>query len=97
LEFNSTNGLADIVINGVRENSDITFQDQIMQPFILDFSGVINQSVIKVDVNKYGYFTFMYNGEYIRGWIAEGSDSVTVAPNGNVSQLRLLVKKSTNL
>lgn len=97
LEFNTTNGLADIVINGVRENESISFQNQIMQPFILDFEGVINQSVIKVDVNKYGYFTFLYNGSFIKGWIAEGSDSVTVAPNGNVSKLRLIVKNNVIL
>lgn len=97
LTFNNSNGLADIVINGVRENETIYFNDQIMQPFILDFEGVINQSVIKVDINKYGYFTFKYNGEYIRGWIAEGTDSVSVAANGNVSKLRLIVKKSVIL
>lgn len=97
LTFNSTNGLADIVINGVRENQNISLQNQTMQPFTLSFDGVINQSVIKVDNNKYGYFTFMYNNEYIKGWIAEGSDSVSVAPNGNVSKLRLMVKKNVNL
>ena len=68
-----------------------------MQPFILSFDGVINQSVIKVDANKYGYFTFLYNGQFIRGYIAEGSDSVSVASNGNVSKLRLIVKKNVTL
>lgn len=97
LKFNSTNGKADIVIEGIREDSDVILNNQLMQPFILDFEGVINQSVIKVDVNKYGYFTFKYNGEYIRGWIAEGTDSVSVAANGNVSKLRLIVKKSVYL
>lgn len=97
LEFNTSNGLADIVINGIRENESITFVNQTMQPFILDFEGVVNQSVVKVDVNKYGYFTFLYNGSFIRGWIAEGSDSITVAPNGNVSKLRLIVKNNVIL
>lgn len=97
LTFNSSNGLADIVINGIRENESFIFNNQIMQPFILDFSGVINKSVLKIDPNKYGYFTFDYNDTFVRGWIAEGSDSVTIAPNGNVSKLRLIVKKETKL
>ena len=71
--------------------------NQIMQPFILSFDGVINQSIIKIDARKYGYFTFKYEGNYIRGYIAEGSDSVSVAANGNVSKLRLIVKNNVNL
>ena len=97
LKFNSSNGKADITLNGVTENTDITFNNQIMQPFILSFDGVINQSIIKIDARKYGYFTFMYEGNYIRGYIAEGSDSVSVAANGNVSKLRLIVKNNVNL
>jgi hypothetical protein len=97
LKFNTTNGLAAITLDGVTENTDVTFNNQIMQPFVLSFEGVINESVIKIDGRKYGYFTFMYNGEYIRGYIAEGSDSVSVAANGNVSNLRLIVKKSVIL
>ena len=97
LKFNTTNGKADITLDGITENTDVAFNDQVMQPFILSFEGVINQSIIKIDGRKYGYFTFMYNGNYIRGYIAEGSDSVSVAANGNTSKLRLLVKKETNL
>ena len=97
LNFNTSNGKADITLDGVTEDTDVTFNNQIMQPFVLSFEGVINESVVKIDGRKYGYFTFMYNGEYIRGYIAEGSDSVSVAANGNVSNLRLIVKKSVNL
>ena len=97
LKFNTTNGKADITLDGITENTDVAFNNQIMQPFILSFEGVINQSIIKIDGRKYGYFTFMYNGNFIRGYIAEGSDSVSVAANGNTSKLRLLVKKETNL
>lgn len=95
LKFNSSKGKADIVILGVSENTDYQLVDQMMNPFIFSFSGVINESVLKVDHNKYGYFTFKYGEDYIRGWIAEGSDSVSVATNGNKSDLRLIVKKST--
>ena len=97
INFSSSNGLADIQLNGIRENDPVTFTDQIMQPFILTFDGVLFQSVKKIDANKYGYFRFLYKGNYIQGYLSEGTESVSVANNDNLSKFRLIVKKDVIL
>ena len=72
----------DLVAGGVVEAADITIgTSRVFVPIKASFSAIAAKRWIKdIEANRTGYVEFRHNGKTIRGYIADGEDSITVNP-----------------
>jgi hypothetical protein len=99
LTFIATTGNADFVYRR-KENDDVTIlEEHYNLPFICTIEvPAVTDLIPKIEANPLGYFEFTYNDKIYRGYIAEGTESLTINPmNEQSSVLRLLLTNTSEL
>lgn len=97
LTFTLSHRNADIIIENVKENGNVSIADneQYHQPFLLDVSsaGTLNM-LHAIEGNGYGYITCVVGDRKYSGYIAFGADSITINPmNEKESNFSLILKE----
>lgn len=100
LTFISSTMNGEFTYGGRAEKDDITILES---PYYMPFEATIEVPAVtdliqKIDANPLGYFEFTYNDKIYRGYIAEGTESLTINPmNEQSSVLRLLLTNTSEL
>jgi hypothetical protein len=100
LTFISSTMNGDFAYGGRAENDTITILES---PYFIPFEATIEVPAVtdlvpKIEANPLGYFEFTYNDKIYRGYIAEGTESLTINPmNEQSSVLRLLLTNTSEL
>ena len=81
LTFIETTGYAEIDYQG-KQNDNITILEA---PYFIPFEATIEVPAVtdlipKIEANPLGYFEFTYNEKIYKGYIAEGTESLTINP-----------------
>jgi len=100
LKFISSERNVNFSYFGIIEGSDETLSgNNYTLPFIAEIKVPAVMDIInKIDTNPLGYFQFEYNGKIYKGYIAEGTDSITVNPmNETSSNIKLILAKDSAL
>ena len=97
LQFVSSERNADVTYLGVKENADMDLSGVVAlyKPFILNVSSAsLTDMISKIEQLPYGYIEFEIGGSVYQGYIANGTESVSVNPmNEKESDFVLILKK----
>ncbi len=94
LTFISSEKNADFTFEGINEKEDVVLTDnEIFIPFVLDVKIPAVYSLIeKIEKEPLGYFLINMGGSKYKGYIANGTDAVSVNPmNEQASTLKLIL------
>ena len=96
--FNYADRNSELVVDGVRENDNLTVtDDNIFTPIIIAVDAPATVGIIdKIERNKTGYFEFEYNGKKIKGFIGENHDAMNVAPMNETQSTFFMISHRDN-
>ena len=100
LKFINSSADFNFTFGGYEEHSDYEeIHTAITKPFIATIEvPAVTDLIPKIEANPLGYFEFTHNDKIYKGYIAEGTESLTINPmNEQASTLRLLLKNDSDL
>ena len=85
---------------GISESSDFLLSQNIVtKPFIISVNiPAVNDIIKAIEANPLGYFSFKHNGATYKGFIADGTESITINPmNEQESTVTLIAHTDSHL